>query len=225
MNCPWSYLISFEGIDTAGKTTQVQKLYDFLQADKRIAVELLPEFSKSVIGNLLTELVSKNKFVTIEPARKSPFAETLLLLSDFFVRQEFLEPTSKPLVIIADRHQDSLIAYQIPRIRDMYPRFTDDELLDWLLGCIKPANAEPDLTFIITLPVEHACARIQERDFYTPTKYDRLFLNKAQGIFKALMERNPKRFYEIDGTQSIENISLVVRNVILESLSYRLGLK
>ena len=58
------------------------KLKFFLKKQKGISFPILPEFSKSKIGNQITAIIKKKVFC-LGNTRYYPFAETLLLAADF----------------------------------------------------------------------------------------------------------------------------------------------
>lgn len=218
ISCPSSYIISFEGIDTAGKTTQLNLLQNFLVVEKKVEVRVFSEFSNFIVGNFISEQIIKNRFFALDSNIQMPFAETLLLISDHFVKHEFFTNHSRTAPItLADRHKDSLIAYQIPRIKNAHPNISENYLCEWLSACIEPV-ASPNLTFLLTLPIEEASARIYTRESYILTKYDKEFLEHVQSIFKGLVRGQPDRFCEIDASRSIDTIFSEIKEIVLRTL-------
>src|SRR5476649_136439 len=100
--------ISFEGLDGAGKSTQVAALGGALRADGRTSVSLRPsdtELGEMAQSFLLTHQLDKPL---------DPWAEALLFIAS---RAQLLRETILPAlndgdVVVVDRWADSTLAYQ-----------------------------------------------------------------------------------------------------------------
>ena len=137
-------LITFEGLDRSGKTTQAQLLADALGPD----AVLVREPGGTPVAERIRDLV-KDLDVTL-----SPIAETLLFGA---ARAELVATVIRPAlaqdrVVICDRYVDSTVAYQggarglgIDRV---------EELNEWITE-----GLEPDLTFLLELAPGAAGAR------------------------------------------------------------------
>jgi dTMP kinase len=102
------YLIAFEGGDGAGKSTQVQRLADWLTG-RGYEVVLTREPGATPIGRALREVL-----LDVGNTGLSPRAEALLYAAD---RAEHVDAVIRPAlrrgaVVITDRYVDSSIAYQ-----------------------------------------------------------------------------------------------------------------
>ena len=100
--------ISFEGIDGCGKSTQVQLLMDKLEKDGVIAM-LVREPGGSTISEEIRNILLKTRSETM-----SARAEALLMTAS---RAQLTKDTILPALeegtcVIADRYQDSTLAYQ-----------------------------------------------------------------------------------------------------------------
>jgi dTMP kinase len=216
---PFSYLISFEGLDAVGKTTLANGLFNYLTKVSRVPVKIFPEFSDSAIGELLIELIRQNNFVKLDPTANTPLAETLLLIADLCVKSELLESSNKQLpIIIADRFFDSLIAYQIPRILRNNPHLDKGDITKWLTNFAEPILFRPNITFLIDLPIEVICSRVRSRDSYQPSIEDLEFFEQAYSTFVTLMKKDHQRFYQIDGNRDIDDILLEIVDVVSQRL-------
>lgn len=134
--------IIFEGIDGAGKSTQIQILKEWLE-DNGLDVETLVEPTDSEIGKLIRMLL------------KSPDAETekmqktlgLLFAADRMLIRDKLDDNDK--IILSDRSFISSLAYQEP--------------LDW----IKEINRyvkKPDLVLFLDISPDNASKRYSGED-------------------------------------------------------------
>jgi dTMP kinase len=142
-------LITFEGIDRSGKTTQAKLLAEAL-GDEALLVR---EPGGTPVAERIRELVKDPS------AELSAMVETLLFGA---ARADLVERVVRPAlgegkVVICDRYFDSTIAYQggarglgIDEVERLNRWITDD--------------LEPDLTFLLDLQPGEASARSGETD-------------------------------------------------------------
>ena len=99
--------IVFEGIDGAGKSTQIQRLKEWLEANG-FRVETLVEPTDSEVGKLIRKILQRPN------AMSDRVQKTLGLLfaADRMLIMDKLEDESK--IIISDRSFISSLAYQEP---------------------------------------------------------------------------------------------------------------
>lgn len=215
---PFSFLISFEGLDAVGKTTLATGLLAHL-ASTSLPVKMFPEFSDSPIGDLLTESIRKYNFVRLHPSFEIPFSETLLLMADLSAKTETLRMSddSQP-VIIADRYSDSLLAYQLPRILRSNPTLDSHKVQTFLEGWVETLFGEPDLTCLINAPLELVLERVRLRDSYAPTARDIEFFKHAESIYTTLASRNKERILQLDGTKEIQQLSAEIIEAVTTKL-------
>ncbi len=140
-------LVTFEGIDGSGKSTQARLLAERLQA-KGVDVLLTREPGGSAGAEEIRQLV-----LTGDTGRWSPETEILLFTA---ARRDHLEKTIRPAleagkIVICDRFADSTRVYQGATRGDL--RAKVDQLHDLMIG------QEPDLTFIIDMDPEISLAR------------------------------------------------------------------
>ena len=99
--------IVFEGIDGAGKSTQIQMLREWLEANG-FRVETLVEPTDSKIGKLIREMLQRPDATTESVQRMLG----LLFAADRLLLMDKLEDDSK--IFISDRSFISSLAYQEP---------------------------------------------------------------------------------------------------------------
>jgi dTMP kinase len=195
-------LITFEGIDRSGKTTQARMLADAL-GDEALLVR---EPGGTPSAERIRELV-KDPDVEL-----SPVTETLLFGA---ARAELVATVIRPALakgktVICDRYIDSTVAYQggarglgIERV---------EELNEWITRGLRA-----DLTFLLDVPPAEASQR--------PGDTDRL---EAEGealqravadAYEVLAERHRDRYVRIDASRPADEIH---RDVLAEVQS-RLG--
>jgi dTMP kinase len=145
-------LITLEGIEGAGKSTQVEALGRALEA-RGIAVVLTREPGGTALGEALRALL-------IDPAGRalSADAEALLIWA---ARAEHLAAVIRPALeagrwVLCDRFTDATYAYQGGGRRLGPDRMA--VLEDWVLGPLRP-----DRTLLLDLPAEEGLRRAGER--------------------------------------------------------------
>ena len=215
---PFTFLISFEGLDAVGKTTLATRLVAHLTS-VNVSARMFPEFSDSPIGELLTDSIRKYNFVKLHPNLDTPFSETLLLMADQSAKTETLPMLDSSTIVIADRYSDSLIAYQIPRILRSNRGLPSEQVRRLLERWVKALFREPHLTFLIQAPLELVLKRVQIRDSYAPTTQDIEFFNQADSIYTNLASRNKKRFVKLDGTKEIEELWSEIIQIVSTKLA------
>jgi len=174
MSSSWCFLsmakkkyfwITIDGTDGVGKTTVSQSLADLFRVrfKNKIDVVCLPEFSQTVVGDLLRKLVSKYQFVQLEKGKHYVGAETSLLLGDLFAKTEACDRFSKNTIVISDRGLCSLIAYQQYRYDKTQNSINDKKgFYEWLES-LRSLCIRSDLTFLLTLPVKEIIKRLRNR--------------------------------------------------------------
>ena len=145
------YFISFEGIDGSGKSTQIQKLAEFLESvDFEVIVTREP--GGSVGGEEIRKLLLQG-----EVDRWSAEAEILLFTA---ARRDHLERIILPAIdhgkiVICDRFTDSTRMYQGmrgPNLRNLVDTLNE-----------KVINLDPDLTILIDINPEISLKRAKSR--------------------------------------------------------------
>lgn len=197
--------ITFEGADGCGKTTQIEKLNEYLKEKKYNTILTLEPGGSDIGKNLRQILLHHDGFV-------SPRAETFMYLAD---RAQHVDAVIKKAVeenkiVLCDRHIDSTVAYQ------GYARGGDIEQID-LLNNLATGGYKPDLTFVFDVDSLIAQQRVGE------TK-DRLesegleFHKKVRLGYLELAKKYPNRIKVIDANKTIEEVFEQVKKIIDEIL-------
>ena len=174
-------LISFEGIDGSGKSTQIRLLQKFFNKTKRKAI-----FTREPGGTKEAELIrslilSKNKEVNFEKK-----TEILLLLA---ARYEHFKKLIKPEIfkgktIICDRFIDSTLAYQCTENTEL-------EKFYFKISKMLIKQFEPNLTILLDIPASKALDRINNRK--NNNKYDQRnkhYFTKVRKSYSVLAKNN-----------------------------------
>ena len=136
--------IVIEGIDGAGKSTQIQLLKEWLEANG-FRVETLVEPTDSEIGKLIRKILQRPD-ATNDRVQKTL---GLLFAADRMLIMDKLEDKSK--IIISDRSFISSLAYQEPA--------------DWI-GVLNKYAKKPDLLLLLDLDVKRSVSRTSGEDTF-----------------------------------------------------------
>jgi dTMP kinase len=180
---PQGRLITFEGIDGSGKSTQLQQLAERLRAGRARVLE-----TREPGGAPGAEQI-RRLLVEGAPGRWSPETEILLFTA---ARRDHLERTIAPALergetVLCDRFADSTRVYQGVARADL--RGLVDDLHARLIG------VEPDLTLILDIDPETALARSGARGG-AEDRFERFgpaFQRALRAGFLALAEEFPAR--------------------------------
>mgnify|MGYP000037540536 CR=1 FL=1 len=197
--------ISIEGIEGAGKSTQLAFIQRYLsEHNKSLTVTREP-------GG--TELGEKIRSLLLMPTDTAMAVDTELLLM-FSARAEHVSQVIKPALnrgqwVLSDRFTDATFAYQGGGRGIDQQRI--EELAQWTLNGLKP-----DLTLLFDLPVELGQQRVLSRnqgvDRFEQEKVD--FFQKVRECYLVRAEEEPERIKIIDASQSILDIELQITNII-----------
>ena len=136
--------IVFEGIDGAGKSTQIQLLKEWLE-DNGLEVETMVEPTDSEVGKLIRKILQRPD-ATTDSVQKTL---GLLFAADRMLIMDKLSDDKK--VIISDRSFISSLAYQEPT--------------DWISVLNKYAK-KPDLLLLLDLDVKTSVSRTSGEDTF-----------------------------------------------------------
>lgn len=141
-------LITFEGPDGSGKTTQIEMLKEYLN-NKGYEIVFTREPGGTMIGEKIRNIILDN-----DNSEMSPMCEALLYAAS---RAQLVHEVIKPAlevgkIVIADRFVESSIVYQgIGRNLGIDPiRMINNAATDGL---------KPDVTFMLTIPYEEGLRR------------------------------------------------------------------
>jgi dTMP kinase len=197
--------VTFEGIDGAGKSTQVELLKAFLEERGR-AVVLTREPGGTAFGEQVRKLLLDG-FDICAGAEASLFAAA---------RAELVERVIRPALergsdVIVDRYLDSSLAYQ-----GLARGLGFEAVHDWNL--VMTRRILPDRTFVLSLPAEDASLRAKD----PPDRMEReslVFRRRVEEAYRELGRRFPERIVELDASLGKERIAHLVRDHVRELLA------
>jgi dTMP kinase len=202
--------ISIEGIEGAGKSTQISFIQQFLeQQGKTVVVTREP-------GG--TELGEQIRDLLLMP-RESGMSHDAELLLMFAARAEHIHQVIKPALqrgdwVLCDRFVDATFAYQgggrgIPAGRIQ-------TVSDWTLDSL-----QTDLTLLFDLPVavgqQRVVKRQQQKDRFEQEKA--AFFQQIRDCYLQRAEDEPERIRTIDASHDIDTIQQQLSDILTELLA------
>lgn len=210
---PRGILISFEGSEGSGKSTQIAHLAEHLQRIGREVVSTR-EPGGTEIGEQVRNIIVHNS------KGDEMCAETELLLfaaSRAQLVREIIAPNlMQGVVVLCDRYIDSSTVYQgVARNLSLDPV---QQINQFAVGNVLPA-----LTIVLDVPTRVSLTRINQRASDLPDRMEREnieFYKKVRDGYLVLARSLPKRFFVVDGTLPEEKI----RKLIWDEVKQRIGL-
>ncbi len=205
-------LITFEGIDGCGKSTQMRLLGQYL-TERGVAVVSTREPGGTELGRKVRSALLDGGAGSVEP-----LAELLLYAADRaqHVRRVILPALVEGKVVLSDRFYDATTVYQ------GYARGFDLELVNQL-NELATGGLKPDLTLLFDLDVETGLKRTMRRGDgtgVTAARPDRLdqepmeFHERVRQAYLDIAAREPERFRIIPSAGPVEvTFELMIRAV------------
>jgi dTMP kinase len=222
-------IISFEGIDGSGKTTQTQLLTNYLG---RLGLKVLrsPDNSDTnevgLDGQILSILRQKgDRFFRIG----HPITETLLLSGRMaYITETVIAPALREgNIIISDRDVDTFISYGLPSLCEACPDKTPEELMDWMISVSLIGRVWPDLTILFRPEIDAFLSRAtvgvhekHKKDIFDDDA--KAFIDQVIIYYEQLRQRFPERIQVVDiSGEGEEEVFEKVLDIVLPFLEER----
>ncbi len=192
-------LITFEGIDGSGKSTQAKRLYEYLKA-KGYKVSLYRDPGSTPLAEKIRELLLNFEM--------DPTTELLLFESarSSLVWERIFPDLKEGKIVILDRFIDSTTAYQ------GYGREINLGTVS-ILNHIAIRGRKPDITFLLNVPLEVALERIEGKK----TRFeDRDYLRKVRDAYILMANQERERIVLLDGNRDVERVFEDILKVLRE---------
>lgn len=203
-----SKLITFEGIEGSGKSTQLRLAAQYF-AEKNLPVLATQEPSGTDIGRKIGDILFNRRHQHL-----CPEAEVFLFCAARaqHVREVITPALKKNITVLCDRFSDATIAYQgAARGLNLEMIKAVDEY--------STLGLKPDLTLLFDLPPEAGLKRAgirdkllkdsSARDRFEKESFD--FHNKVRFGYLNICQSAPERFRLIDASGDIETIQKEVQ--------------
>lgn len=175
-------LIVLEGLDGAGKSTQIRRLQEFFAA-RGVATEYLhfPRFDAPVYGELIARFL-RGEFGGADAV--DPYLVALLFAGDRAEAAPLLRGwLAEGKAVILDRYVYSNVGYQCAKLASAEER---ERLMQWILDLEfgRHALPRPDLSLFLDVPFAFTERRLREQR----AGDDRSYLCGAQDIHEGSLE-------------------------------------
>ena len=204
------FLVTFEGGEGCGKSTQIKLFIKFLE-EQKLNFILSREPGVCVLGEKIRAILLHSK-------------EDMSALSEFFLfcanRAEHVKEVIKPAleegkIVVIDRYYDSSLAYQgyagnldIKKLKDITAFATD--------------NVVPDLTFLLDISYEEGFGRKAKdenlKNLDRIEQRDRAYHEKVRQGYLKLAKEEPNRIVVIDASKSLEEIHEEIIKIFLKRI-------
>jgi len=190
-------LISFEGSEGSGKSTQITRLAEHFQKAGRDVVSTR-EPGGTEIGEQIRNIIVHNS------KGDEMCAETELLLFTAaraqLVREVIAPALLRGAIVLSDRFLDSSTVYQ-----GIGRNLAADPVAQ--INRFAVGDVIPDLTIVIDVPEEVSLSRLKTRASDLPDRMEREnvdFYRKVREGYLVLAKGMPERFIVVDGTKSAD---------------------
>jgi dTMP kinase len=209
-------LITFEGIEGSGKSTQIKLVAEYL-IEKNVEFLITQEPSGTDIGRKIGGILFNREHHYM-------CAETEMFLfcaaRAQHVRELIMPALKQNKVVLCDRFSDATFAYQGAG-RGLEKKFIN------LVNDYSSLLLKPDLTLLFDLPVEIGLKRATERNnrLKEPSSTDRFerenmdFHRRIREGYLNIFQNEPDRFRLIDATRDVDTIQKEVRQQMIEFLN------
>jgi len=202
-------LITFEGGDGTGKSTQLRMTQSWLR-EQGHQVLVTHEPGDTPLGLEIRRLLLEGQYTPV------PECELLMFLADRaqHVREVIMPALKAGIYVLCDRYSDSTMAYQLAG-----RKLADLDGLDAMLQFAE-LGITPDLTLWLDLPVSEALQRIRSRSSMgeESTRLDeekQSFHEAVHAAFAELHRIHNDRISRIDASLSIESVQANIQSVFM----------
>jgi len=211
-------LITFEGIEGSGKSTQMRLVAEYL-IEKNVPLLITSEPSGTDIGRKIGGILFNrgHHYMCAE-------AEVFLFCAarSQHVREMIMPALKENRVVLCDRFSDATYAYQ------GVGRGLSLEFIK-IINDYSSMLIKPDVTFLFDLPVEIGLKRAMERnDLLKESSFSDRFEREQMDFHRRVREgylniykSEPNRIRLIDATRNIDTIQEEVRRQVVEFINLR----
>lgn len=200
---PAGRLISFEGSEGSGKSTQISLLAAHLQ---KLGKEVITtrEPGGTEIGEQIRNIIVHNS----KGDEMTPETEFLLFAAARaqVVREVIVPALIAGQFVLSDRYMDSSTVYQ-----GIARNLAADPVAQ--INRFAVGNVMPDVTVIIDVPTEVSISRLKQRVTDLPDRMEREnieFYHKVREGYLLLAKNMPERVILVDGTKSITQVAKAI---------------
>jgi dTMP kinase len=213
---PRGKLITFEGVEGAGKTTQLERAAAYLR-DAGVEVAVAREPGGTAVGEQVREVL-----LSRENASMAPLAELYLYLA---ARAQLVAQVVAPALadgtyVLLDRYVHSTLAYQGYGLGvDLGGASTPDNLAKLRELCrATVGDAWPDLVIVLDVEAEAGFARLAGEAPDRIESRDLAFHRRVRDGFLALAAEEPERVAVVDAAPPEQEVFAAVKAALASVL-------
>ncbi len=185
--------LSLDGVDGVGKSTQCLMLADALRRGGWDVVSCVDPGGTKIGQELRDILLGSRHSISL------PCEAFLFMASRAQLVAEVIRPAlDDGKAVISDRYLLANVVYQ------GYAGGLDVETL-WTIGNLATGGLDPDLTFVLDLPLDVAAKRRKPRADRMESRGDEYFARVRDGFLKEAA-RKPERICVVDATADVDAI-------------------
>jgi len=212
---PRGFFVTFEGLDGSGKSTQLRRLKEWLEAQS-LAVTPTRQPGGTRVGDRIRGLLLDSRVDRI-----SPLTELGLMFSDRAQSiAEVIEPAlAAGRIVLCDRFTDSSEAYQGGG-RELGSQIVRD------LHAALCSGLQPDLTLLLLPDFNRSLARARQRNQRVAAatgsdenrfeREDTAFYRRVFDKYREIAAREPSRVVAIESDDSIDEVHQRIVQVVRE---------
>ncbi len=205
-------LVTIEGIEGSGKTTQCRLLAQWLRA-RGFRVQETSEPDGTRLGAAVRAIFEQ------EGPAPAPLAEVFLFMA---ARQQHVTEVIRPAlergeIVLSDRYADATLAYQ------GYGRGVDRHTIREL-NALATGGVQPDLTLVFDLPAAVGIRRLAGRALDAFERMDLAFHQRVRDGYLEIARDEKQRVVVLRGDQPVEALHAETRAAV-EDLLRRRGVR
>ncbi len=197
------YLITFEGVDGSGKSTQCRLLYHHL-----LEADLVVHLFREPGGTLISEKI-RDILLSRDHGMMAPVTEMLLY---FASRNQLLDEKIQPAlesseIVLLDRFVDSTLAYQ------GFGRGLDIDAIQKVRD-VAIGDLHPDLTVLVDTPLETAETRLDRSSLDRLEAEQMDFKERTRQGYLTLAAQNADNWLVLNGLEEIQVLQNRLRSEV-----------
>ncbi len=202
------FFISLEGGEGAGKSTQNQRIVEWLAGQGKTVTQ-----AREPGGTAVSEQI-RQVLLDTRNAGLNPTAELLLMFAarSQLVQELILPALAAGNIVVCDRFADASYAYQGGgrQLGAQTVAVVEQLVLK---------NLQPDLTLLFDVPVELGMKRVAGRGEADRFEVESIkFFERVRNAYLARAEADPRRFRVIDASKNQEQVWQQVESVLRAEL-------
>jgi len=200
------YLVTLEGVEGSGKSTQAARLVESLRAEGLAAISVR-EPGGTRLGEAVREIL-----LSVEHHDIAAWAEAGLYTAARaqLLKEVIIPEMARGTIVVADRFVDSTFAYQGAG------RGLEMSVLSAMQMMLK---VRPDLTLLLDLDPREGLARQGAQPGHQPDRLeqeDLAFHTRVRDGYLDYARRDPGRYHVVDATQHPDRVAALALRVTLD---------